>query len=128
MIRHFVEFQGKPYGASRNEIRVTLNKSRVFVLNAKALEALKNPSYVKLYFDEPRGLIAMRRVEGSHPNAFQLKNGSKGSNYKVIHAAAFCAHFKIHVDHTVMFQTPKMEGDMLTLDMNKTATVSRGAR
>jgi hypothetical protein len=126
MIRHFVEFQGKPYGSTRNEIRVTLNKQRVFVLNAKAFEALKNPSYVKLYFDEPRGLIAMRRVEGGHPNAFPVKS-PKRARHKLVHAAAFCAHFKFDVDHTVMFQTPKMEGDLLTLDMNKTATVSRGA-
>jgi hypothetical protein len=70
----------------------------------------------------------MRRVEGGHPNAFQVKSGSKGSRHRLIHAAAFCAHFKIHIDHIIMFQTPKMEGDMLTLDMNKTATVSRGAR
>ena len=128
MIRHFVEFQGKQYGASRREIRVTINKNKVFILNAKALEALKNPTYVKLYFDEPRGLIAMRRCEGGHPNAFLLKNGSKGSYHKALHAAAFCAHFKIHVDHTTVFLTPRMEGDMLTLDMNKTATVARGAR
>jgi len=127
MIRHFVEFQGKQYGASRHEIRVTLNKQRVFVLNAKAVEALKNPSFVKLYFDEPRGLIAMRRVEGGHPNAFQVKDATSRS-IRRINAAAFCAHFKIHVDHTTQFLTPRMEGDMLTLDMNKTATVSRGAR
>jgi hypothetical protein len=105
-----------------------MNKNRVIVLNAKAFETLRNPSHVKLYFDEPRGLIAIRRVEGGHPNAFQVKNGSKGSRHKLVHAAAFCAHFKIHVDQTVMFQTPHMEGDMLTLDLTKTAAVSRGAR
>lgn len=127
MIRHFVEFQGKPYGASRNEIRVTLNKSRVFVLNTHALDALRNPAYVKLYFDAPRSLIAMRRVEGGHPNAFPVRN-AKGGNHKSVYAAAFCAHFKINVDQTVVFQTPKMEGDMLTLDINKTAFVGRGAR
>jgi hypothetical protein len=127
MIKHFVEFQGRPYGASRDEIRVTLNKKRVLVLNTRALEALKNPSYVKLYFDEPRGLIAMRRAEGVHQNVFEVK-ASKGISHKRVNAAAFCAHFKIHLDNTVMFLTPTVEGDMLTLDMNKTATVTRGAR
>lgn len=128
MIRHFVEFQGKPFGAGRDEVRVTLNKNRVFVLNAKAFETLRGPTHVKLYFDEPRGLIAMRRTDGSQPNAFEVKKGSKGSRHKLIHAAAFCAHFKINVDQTVQFQSPKMEADMLTLDMNKITAVSRGAR
>jgi len=82
---------------------------------------------VKLYFDEPRGLIAIRRVEGSHPNAFPVKS-PKRARHKLVHAAAFCAHFKIHVDHTIMFQTPKMEGDNAHPRYDKTATVSRGAR
>lgn len=127
MMRHFVEFTGRPFGATKNEIRVTLNKSGVFVLNPRAQEALKNPSYVKLYFDEPRRLIGIRRVEGSHPNAFPV-NKRKTMSFKTINGAAFCTHFKIHVDHTSVFLNARMEGDMLTLDMTKTANVSRGAR
>lgn len=126
-MKHFVEFTGKPYGSGKNEIRVTLNHRGVLVLNPRAQELLKNPGFVKFYFDEPRRLIGMRRAEGSHANAFPVK-GRKTIRHKVITAAAFCDHFKIHVDHTTMFLSARMEGDMLTLDMTKTATVSRGAR
>ena len=127
MIKHFTEFHGKPYGAGKGEVRITLNQKKVFVLNGKAVEALKNATHVKLFFDEGRKVIGMRRTTADHPNAFKL-NSFRSSRHRTITAASFCAHFKISIEGTALFQNPKLEGDLLTLDLTKTVNVSRGAR
>ena len=127
MIKHFTEFHGKPYGAGKGEIRITLNHKKVFVLNGKAVDALKNASHVKLFFDAGRKVIGLRRTDPNHPNAFRL-NSFRSSRHRTITAASFCAHFGISPEHTVLFQDAKVEGDMVTLDLTRTVNVSRGAR
>lgn len=127
MIKHFVEFEGRQTAAGRNEIRVSLNRKKVFVLNPKAYKALGNPEAVKLFFDEGRKVIGMRAATAELSNAFSLKRGGSG-RHQIVLAAPFCTHFGIRVEGTVKFLNPEMDGDMLTLDITKTVNVTRGSR
>ena len=127
MIKHFTEFEGRPNGAARGEIRVTINNKKCFVLNPKAVETLGHPSAVKLFFDEARKIVGLKPADPTHKNSFPLK-GFKTARHKVITAGAFCTHFGINVDRTVLFENIGMEDDMLTLDLTKTVNVSRGSR
>lgn len=128
MIKHFVEFEGRQTAAQRNEIRVSLNSKKVFVLNPNAYEALGSPEAVRLYFDEGRKVIGMRAATAELPNAFTLKRGSGSGRHRAIFAAPFCTHFGIRADGTVRFLNPEMDGDMLTLDITKTVNVTRKSR
>jgi hypothetical protein len=127
MIKHFTEFEGRPNGAARGDVRVTLNHKKVFVLNAKAVEVLGHPPSVKLYFDEARKIVGIKPGDPTHRNSFKLKSFVSG-HHRSITAAPFCTHFGIKVDSTVLFQVIDMEGDMLTLDITKTVRVGRGSR
>ena len=127
MIKHFVEFEGRQNAAKRDEIKVTLNKRRVFVLNPKAQAMLGHPEAVKLFFDEGRKVIGMKAADPSLPNAFRLRQVSM-SRHRTTTAASFCAHYGIQVDGTVKFLNPEMDGDMLTLDITKVVNVTRGVR
>jgi hypothetical protein len=128
MIKHFTKFEGKPNGAARNQPRVTLNHKKTFVLNQLAYEALGGPAAVEFFFDENRKVIGLKPIDARRENAFPLKS-YKGSNLRRITASAFCTHFRISVDHTVLFQNIDLENDgMMTLDMAKTVNVSRGSR
>ena len=127
MIKHFTEFEGRPNGAARGDVRVTLNHKKVFVLNGKAVEVLGHPPAVKLFFDEARKIVGIKPGDPTHRNSFKLK-GYRTSRHRMITAAPFCTHFGIKVDSTVLFQVIDLEGDMLTLDITKTVRVGRGSR
>lgn len=127
MLKHFIEFEGRPTAAGRDEIRVSLNRKKVFLLNPKAFQALGGPAAVRLYFDEGRKVIGMRAATAELANAFSLTRGG-GGRHQAILAAPFCNHFGIRVDGTIRFLNPEMDGDMLTLDITKIVNVSRKSR
>ena len=128
MIKHWTRFEGRPYGADRNQVRVTLSPKKVILLNRVAFEALGGPAAVELLFDETRKVIGLKPIERNRRNAFLVKSKKQG-NHRTINAGAFCTHFGITVDRTVQFQHVDLDNEgVLELDMAKTVHVSRGAR
>jgi len=128
MIKHWTKFEGCPYGAERDQARVTLNKKKVFLLNPPAYNALGDPAAVEMLFDEARKVIGLKPTDPQRRNAFRLKP-KKGGRFKVITASAFCTHFGIEVERTVLFEHVNMDSEgVLMLDMAKTINVGRGSR
>lgn len=128
MISHWTKFEGKPYGADVDTARVTLGPKKAILLNDLAYEALGAPTAVELMFDEGQKIIGLKPVEARRPHAFPVKP-RKGSRHRVIRAAAFCTHFGIKIDRTVLFNEIDIDNDgVMKLEIAKATNVSRGAR
>lgn len=128
MIKHWTKFEGRPYGAARDEARVTLGPKKVIMLNRIAYEALGTPQAVELMFDETQKIIGLKPAELRRANAFPLKV-KKGSQHRLIFAGAFCTHFGIRVDRTVLFNEIDIDNEgVMTLEVAKAVNVGRGAR
>ena len=121
-------FIGRPYGQrAAAGPRVTLGLKGVFYLNRRAFELVGEPKAVEMLFDGGQRLIGMRPSDPKKPNAFPIRLHS-GGNYRRINAAAFCRHFRIRTEKTVLFERFQLVRGVLTLDMEQTTVVSKGAR
>ncbi|MBK9214998.1 MAG: hypothetical protein IPM59_05275 [Chloracidobacterium sp.] len=121
-------FQGRPYGRKSNAgPRVTLGQKGVFYLNRRAFELIGEPKAVEMLFDGGQRLIGVRPSDPKKPNAFPVRLHS-GGNYRQINAAAFCHHYRIRTEKTVLFERFAVVRGVLTLDMEQTTVVSKGAR
>ena len=128
MINHWTKFEGKPYGAEQDAARVTLGPKKNIMLNEVAYEALGAPAAVEFMFEENRKVIGLKPIDARRSNAFPIKP-RKGSRHRVIRAAAFCTHFGINVDRTVLFNDVDIDNDgVMTLEVAKAINISRGAR
>lgn len=128
MITHWTKFEGKPYGAERDGVRVTLGPKKAIMLNEKAYEALGSPAAVEFMFEENRKAIGLKPIDPRRENAFPIKP-KKGSRHRVIRAAAFCTHVGIKVDRTVLFNDVDIDNDgVMMLEIAKATNISRGAR
>lgn len=133
MIRHWTIYQGRPNSTDRSRPRVTLSRTKVFLLNKAAYEAMGAPAAVELRFDEGTRTIGLTPKDPRNQNAFPIKpksgRSTKNYNYRVIHAAPFCRHFDIRPDSTVLFAEIDMDNEgTLLLEMNKAVKVGRGSR
>ena len=122
-------FEGQPFKQSKgSEPRVTLGVRNTFYMNLIAWETMGAPAAVELLYDGNRRKIGMRPVDPRRKNAFKVANHADGS-WRRISAAAFCQHFRISVEGTILFLDPEFSPDgLLTLDLITTTNVSRGAR
>ena len=128
MISHFKKFEGSPNGKNKDRARITLSPRRFFALNPKAHLILGRPDAVELFFDDHERLVGMLACDPLKRNAFRIRN-EKGKEYRVIYAAAFCRHFSISTDRTVLFDQIDVTKDgMLVLDMKKAIRIGRGSR
>ena len=127
--RHWSIFEGRAYGRSRSdELRVTLGQRHVFYLNKAAYEVLGRPTAVELRYDGNRRIIGMRRCDPRVRNAFTVKPHSTG-NYRKIHAAAFCRHYRLRIEGTNLFDAADFTHEgILELPMSSMITIGRGAR
>lgn len=124
-------FPGRPYGykAAENEVRVTMRPDATFYLNAKAHAALGHPKHVELLYDAARRTIGIKPGNPDAANTFRLVDHAGRGKYRRINAAAFCRHFRIRTDRTILFHAATMDNDnVLHLDLTQTVAVSRGAR
>jgi hypothetical protein len=109
-------------------MRVTLGHHHVFYLNNVAYEALGRPNAVELRYDGNRRIIGMRPIDPRRRNAFHVKLHC-GGNYRKVHAASFCRHFRLRVDGTSLFDDADLTDEgILELPMDSMITVGRGAR
>ncbi len=125
MIKHWMEFQGKPNRMDKDAARVTLSSRGVFLLNAKAFEAMDAPAAVTLLFDENNSVIGLKPADPRRPNAFPVRQ--KGKHNHTINASPFCKHFGIKVERTVLFNEVDIVADgVMKLELAKTTSIGRG--
>lgn len=127
---HWTVFEGEQFRVKkRSEPRVTLGGSRhTLYLNGIAWQSMGEPAAVEMMFDGTQRKIGIRATDPRHKNAFKVMTHGKG-NFRRISAAAFCQHFRLRIDGTILFLDVEFDADgMMTLDLNKTTTVTRGAR
>jgi hypothetical protein len=128
MIKRWTKFEGSPNGMRRGEPRVTMHKVKTILLNKVMFEAIGSPAAVEMYFDAPRNMIGLKPADKNLRSAFPVKPKGNGT-HRLIAAGAFCTHFGIKVEGTILFQRPFIDRDgTLELDLTKTTTIGRGAR
>lgn len=127
MISHWTRFEGKPYGRDRDGMRVTLSPKKNIMLNEAAFEALGSPAAIEFMFDENNKRIGLKPIDPRKENAFPVKP-KKGTRQRMIHAAAFCVHLGINVDHTVLFNGVDIDNEgVMSLDITRSINIGRGA-
>ena len=118
MMRHWIRFEGRPYGLDRDKPRVSLNRNKAFLLNLHAFRVLGKPAAVEFLFDPNNQTIGIVATDPKKPHAFPVN--VKRDELRVVYAAAFCAHFGIAIEHTVAFKDPPIAKDgIMTLDLKK---------
>lgn len=130
MTDHWTTFEGRPFRFRANkEPRVTIGKKGTIYMNRKAHEALGQCTAVELLFDGERRMIGLKRTDPKKLNAFRVMPQCGKSGYRRISAASFCQHFRLNFRTTRLFDTVEFDHKgMMLLDLNKTTTVTRGAR
>src|SRR5882724_5089796 len=98
-------FEGRQHGqTARREARVTLGHKGTFYLNGIAYDALGAPAAVEMLYDGNRRIIGLKPIDPRKRNAFAIRPHGKSGNYKRISASAFCTHFRLRTDGTVLFE------------------------
>lgn len=112
----------------RGEPRVTMHAAKTILLNKIIFEAIGSPKAVEMYFDLTRNVIGLKPADKNLRSAFPVKPKGNGS-HRLIAAGAFCTHFGIKVESTILFLRPFLDRDgTLELDLTKTTTIGRGSR
>jgi hypothetical protein len=97
-------------------------------LNNKAFETLGSPNAVELIYEEEQKIIGMLAGDPTAKNTFPISYNEK-NKVRCIHAAAFCHHFGIKIDKTILFPTAALDDEkILRLELKETVAVGRGAR
>ncbi|MFT3744209.1 MAG: hypothetical protein QM785_07935 [Pyrinomonadaceae bacterium] len=123
-------FEGRQHvQRARREMRVTIGPRHVIYMNGKAYDALGRHSAVEMSYDGDRRIIGLKPIDPGKKNAFRIKKHGSGGDYHRISASAFCQHFRLRIDRTLLFEDADINSDgILTLDLNRAITVGRGAR
>ena len=101
-MKHWVRFEGKPYGRDRSRPRVTIGPQKALLLNPAAYGMIGSPDAVEMYYDELNKTIGLKRSHESREYAFPVRQ-KKNSKYMVVYVGAFCNHFKLQITHSVEF-------------------------
>lgn len=106
------------------ELRVTLSARGEIMLGARAVDKLKYPDYAILLFDRLNSTVGIMPSFKHAKNAYPVVEKTKG-RHRVIRAGRFCRHYGIQVDRTRAFIKPRIEGDVLVLDLRETRVVGK---
>ena len=123
-------FEGQQFQVKkRSEPRVTLGGSRhTLYLNGIAWESMGAPAAVEMLTEDGSRRIGIRPLDPRKKHAFKVMTHGKG-NFRRISIAAFCQSIRLKVRGTILFLDVEFDADgMMTLDLNKVTTVTRGAR
>ena len=108
---------------------MTLGAKGTFYLNGIAFDALDRPAAVEMLFEGNHRLIGLKPTDPKKHNAFAVKHHGRGGNYRRISAAAFCSHFHLKFQRTLLFEHVDLDNDgVMVLDLGKVVEVSKGAR
>lgn len=106
------------------ELRVTLSTKGEIMVGARAVDKLKCPDYAILMFDRENSTIGILPSFKHAKNAYPVVEKLKG-RHRIIRASRFCRYYGIKVDRTRAFIRPRIEGDVLVLDLRETRVVSK---
>ena len=107
---------------------MTLGAKGTFYLNGIAFDALDRPAAVEMLFEGNHRLIGLKPTDPKKHNAFAVKHHGRGGNYRRISAAAFCSHFRLKFQRTLLFEHVDLDNDgVMVLDLGKVVEVSKGA-
>ena len=126
----WTRFKGRQHGrTARPGLRVTIGPRHVIYLNGKAFDAIDRHPAVEMLYDGNRRIIGLKPVDPHKSYAFQVKKHGSSGDYHRISASAFCQHFRLQIDRTLLFEGAELDNDgVLLLDLNRTVTVGRGSR
>jgi len=106
------------------ELRVTMYSNGKISLGAKAAKELGDPPAAMLMYKRKDRLIGVRPVHPRDPKAIPLRSNFR-DNYRLLSANRFCRHYGINVERTLIFNTPVIEGSVLTLDLKNVTYIGR---
>jgi len=90
----FVEFSRRTPRGSREEPMFTLQARGLLSFNKAAFKALGEPAAVALMYDAAEHIVALRKVEKTYKNAYQVRKQQQAQSY-LVGAQAFTAHHAI---------------------------------
>ncbi len=103
-------------GKTARIMRVSLNERGAFALNQKVFNELGSPKKIELFYDKANSLIGMKACEETEENGY-IVNKQGLSNSWLVRAMAFASYYNLDVQGTIVFREPKLDGDMLVLDL-----------
>jgi hypothetical protein len=80
---NFVEFSRETSRSSHDDPMFTVQKRGLISLNLAAFKALGEPAAVALLFDADEGIVALRKVPRTHPNAYHVRKQGQSQSYLV---------------------------------------------
>jgi len=122
----FEQFIGGPAKPYRERLHATIGPKRRILLNANLYNLWGRPDAVHIFFDRATFRIALRPAPQNDPLAFPIKH-NRGC-FQIL-AGPFCRHYKINLNHTHRFVSPKIDSKRrLILDLRATVDVTRRVR
>jgi len=113
---NWYEFKEDGHAKRRRTPRAALSKGRELRLNQKALELIGSPKAVRFLFDVQLSRIGVRPVDPEADHSFAVRK-IKGTSY-IIAAALFCDRVGIRPEHTIEFQSVRVDEEgTLLLDL-----------
>lgn len=102
---------------------VTIQKRGLISLNEAAQRMLDSPEAVQFLWDEDRRIVGLRAARLDEPNAYPARRQATGAGREgrgpVLVAGTLFTKF-IGLDTSVAKRwVPKLEGDLLTIDLNE---------
>lgn len=113
---NWYEFKEDGHAKRRREPRVSLTKGRQLRLNQKALDLIGSPKAVRFLFDVQLSRIGVRAVDPEADHSFTVRK-EKGT-LSIVSAALFCDRVGIRPEHTIEFQSVRVDEEgTLLLDL-----------
>ena len=114
---NWYEFKEDGHASRRRAPRAALSKGREFRLNQKALDLIGSPAAVRFLFDVQLSRIGIRAVDPEANHSFPVRK-IKGTA-SIISAALFCDRVGIRPEHTIEFQSVRVDDEgTLLLDLS----------
>lgn len=114
----WIEFHDDSPAARRKYPRVALTKGRHFRFNQKAIELIGSPKAVRFLFDVQLNRIGVRPADPEAPYAFKVRRESE-CHSSIVLGAAFCDSLNIRPEHTLEFQSVRVDDQgTLLLDLS----------
>lgn len=120
MNNNWTLFKEDGWASRRRKPRVMLNAGRAFRLNKMALDMIGNPKAVQFLFDVGQSRIGIQAVDPEASHSFLVTKETAGQ-CSSIRGAMFCNYYGIKPEHTIEFQSVRVDDEnTLILDL-KTA-------
>ncbi len=110
--------------ARKGGMHVTLSRKGDICIGAAAFERWGKPDAAILMYDEEKKVIGLKPTHPRTANAFPM-NALKWGRHRVVRANRFCTHYRIRVDRMMAFSEPKIEGNVLLLDLKEMISAAK---